>query len=195
MAVRIITPNPENVNANLAFANLPPTSLIQLGIHPPCEVPGAESGENRAHCTCGVLSCGDWKNGFSKEARELRLGSPVRGRAFQSKRKGGSTNDQSASCTAVGRQNHAGSGAVPPLLLLAYSKWPSDQNTCVLFLVLRLEAAAGYWRFQRRLAHCTCGVLSYGDWKNGFSKEAPEPRLGKPGSWPDLPVKTETVNK
>ena len=28
-------------------------------------------------------------------------------------------------------------------------------------------------------------------WKNGFSKEAPELRLGKPGSGPGLPVKAE----
>ena len=40
-------------------------------------------------------------------------------------------------------------------------------------------------------AHCTYGVLSYGDWKNGFSKEAPELRLGKPGLRPGLPVEAE----
>jgi hypothetical protein len=41
------------------------------------------------------------------------------------------------------------------------------------------------------LAHCTCGVLSCGDWKNGFSKEALELRSGKPGSWPGLPFEAE----
>ena len=30
-----------------------------------------------------------------------------------------------------------------------------------------------------------------GDWKNGFSREAPELRSGKPGSRPDLPFEAE----
>src|ERR1022692_2808098 len=34
-------------------------------------------------------------------------------------------------------------------------------------------------------------VFSCGDWKNGFSREAPEVRPGKPGSWPGLPVEAE----
>src|SRR5580700_4146392 len=116
MAVRIITPNPENVNANLAFANLPPTSLIQLGIHPPCEAPGAESGENRADCPtvhAESFPVEIGRTGSRKKHGSFDWESPVRGRAFQSKRKGGSTNDQSASCTAADRQNHAGSGPFP----------------------------------------------------------------------------------
>jgi len=36
-----------------------------------------------ADCTCGVLSCRDRKNGFSKEAHDFDRESPVVGRAFQ----------------------------------------------------------------------------------------------------------------
>src|ERR1039457_3307683 len=46
-------------------------------------------------------------------------------------------------------------------------------------------------RTRRRLAHCTCGVLSCGDWKNGFSREALELRSGKPGLRPGLPFEAE----
>jgi hypothetical protein len=43
----------------------------------------------------------------------------------------------------------------------------------------------------RRLAHCICGVLCRGYWKNGFPKEAPELRLEKPGNGPGLPIEAE----
>ena len=46
------------------------------------------------------------RTGSRKKHRSFDWESPVHGRAFQSKRKGGSTNDQSASCTAVDRQIH-----------------------------------------------------------------------------------------
>jgi hypothetical protein len=42
-----------------------------------------------------------------------------------------------------------------------------------------------------RLPHCTCGVLSCGDWKNGFSREALGLRSGKPGSRPGLLFEAE----
>ena len=50
---------------------------------------------------------------------------------------------------------------------------------------------SGMRRKPDRLAHCSGGVLSCGDWKNGFSKEARELRSGKPGSGPGLPVEAE----
>src|ERR1035438_3739116 len=46
-------------------------------------------------------------------------------------------------------------------------------------------------RTRRRLAHCTCGVLSCRDWQNGLSREAPELRSGKPGLRPGLLFEAE----
>src|ERR1019366_221675 len=46
-------------------------------------------------------------------------------------------------------------------------------------------------RTRRRLAHCTCGILSCGDWQNGLSREAPELRSGKPGLRPGLLFEAE----
>jgi|HubBroStandDraft_1064217.scaffolds.fasta_scaffold04010_6 hypothetical protein len=73
-------------------------------------------------------------------------------------------------------------GAVPPVLLLAYSKWPPDKTTFrnIPRLVLQLRPR----QVAREPSACwptVRGVLSCGDWKNGFSKEAHELRLGKPG--------------
>ncbi len=61
----------------------------------------------------------------------------------------------------------------------------------VLFFQCNLPEAGLEERTRRELAHCTCGVFSCGDWKNGFSKEAPELRLGKPSTRLGLPVDTE----
>src|ERR1039457_6915285 len=59
-----------------------------------------------AHCTCGVLSCRGWKNGFSREAPELRIGKArlTAGPSLRSRKE--ELNDQIASGAAADRQIH-----------------------------------------------------------------------------------------